>query len=115
MHDLGNFGGRFTRANAINNLGQIVGQSSLPTGQTHAFSYDGTMHDLGTSRAGGTAANDINDAGVIVGSVEVPEPSTLVLLASAFGLLAGMSRVKLKNTPSRSGRVRSGCATYAVL
>ena len=69
MVDLGNFGGTCGLAMALNNRGQIVGQSNLAGDQiTHPFLWDkGTPSDLGT--LGGTfgSALWVNDAGEIVG------------------------------------------------
>ena len=65
-------GGTFSRANAINNLGQVVGDAeTTPSyiGLFHAFLYiNGTMTDLGT-QPGVTVsfANAINDQGQVVG------------------------------------------------
>jgi len=68
MVDLGTLGGFNSQANAINNSGVITGYSSVASGHTHAFSYNGTMTDLGTM--GGSldsTAYGINNSGVIVG------------------------------------------------
>ena len=61
-------------ANAINNAGQVAGESNA-AGDTiaHAFRYDGTsgsggvMHDLGTLGGTTSVGNAINDAGQVVG------------------------------------------------
>jgi probable HAF family extracellular repeat protein len=75
MIDLGTLGGSWgSTAYAINNSGQIVGESGI-TGDTeeHAFLYSGsTMYDLNTmidSMSGWTLswASDINNAGQIMG------------------------------------------------
>jgi probable HAF family extracellular repeat protein len=52
-------------AMAINNVGQVAGQSrkSGTPSDPHAFLFDGTLKDLGPA----TAANDINDSGQVVG------------------------------------------------
>ncbi len=85
MKDLGGLGGTqmnghisiVSGANAINNLGQVVGQSSISTGmfgQMHAFLYSsGKMIDLGTlaphdPTGGYSAAGAINDHGQVVGA-----------------------------------------------
>jgi probable HAF family extracellular repeat protein len=69
MVDLGTLGGTCGLAMALNNRGQVVGQSNLAGDQTaHPFLWDkGGLSDLGT--LGGTFGNAlwINDAGQIVG------------------------------------------------
>jgi len=71
MLDLGNLGGTSGVANALNNLGEVVGASNLAGDLTeHPFLWSESegMKDLGT--LGGTFghANYINDAGEIVGT-----------------------------------------------
>jgi len=69
--DLGSLGGvMLNAANAINNLGQVVGQSDLPGDTfTHAFFWHkGIMTDLGTLPGDSNSiAYDINDKGQVVG------------------------------------------------
>jgi len=83
MTDLGTLGGVFGGAQAINNGGQIIGQSSIPADpgacngfpdngdlNCHAFLWDkGTLTDLTTSTTGGSPEwlSDINDAGEVAG------------------------------------------------
>jgi len=71
MLDLGNLGGTSGVANALNNLGEVVGASNLAGDLTeHPFLWNKSegMQDLGT--LGGTFghANYINDAGEVVGT-----------------------------------------------
>src|ERR1700744_3515754 len=46
--DLGTLGGAKSCAYAVNNVGQVVGESDTPTRATHAFQWqNGKMNDLG--------------------------------------------------------------------
>ena len=67
--DLGTLGGSTSYADAINNNGQVTGDSYPSSGYPHAFLYsNGVMTDLGT--LGGDQASQtggINAAGVVVG------------------------------------------------
>lgn len=65
--DLGTLGGPNSRANAMNDSGELVGFSNVPSGDSRAFRYSGgTMIDISTL-VGRTVvtAMDINDAGDI--------------------------------------------------
>jgi probable HAF family extracellular repeat protein len=73
--DLGTLGGTFSRAEAINASGQVVGHSALPIvdshSRTHAFLWTpgAGMRDLGILGSDEfIAAYGINDAGHVVGS-----------------------------------------------
>jgi probable HAF family extracellular repeat protein len=74
MADLGTLGGESSHATSINNRGQIVGWSYIPTppgGVTyHAFLFDrGVMTDIGgLGTVINSDANAINDAGHVVGT-----------------------------------------------
>jgi probable HAF family extracellular repeat protein len=78
MIDLGTLGGTFGLPNALNNHGQVVGQSNLPgdqPGNFDPFLWDGEkLIDLFTTSIGGNplTANAINDAGEIVGTAFFP-------------------------------------------
>jgi probable HAF family extracellular repeat protein len=72
--DLGTLGGSESRANGINDAGQVVGWADILSGHDpsfrhdHAFWYEnGSMHDLGTLGGSYSEAYGINDAGQIVG------------------------------------------------
>ncbi len=73
IFDLGNLGGTDVTATAINDLGQVVGESSTASGASHAFIWDGgVMSDLNNlvpAQSGWdlTRATAINRAGQIVG------------------------------------------------
>jgi probable HAF family extracellular repeat protein len=67
LTDLGTLGGGFSVANAVNDKGQVVGESSTSSGQVHAFLWqDGHMTDLGLSNA-----KDINNRGQVTGGTVV--------------------------------------------
>ena len=66
--DLGDLGGGSSGAVAINNRGQVAGNSYVKAGAWHAFVWqNGKMTDLGTLGGDRSYAEAINDAGQIVG------------------------------------------------
>ena len=69
MTDLGTLGAGNSSASAINEQGQIVGQSETGDGSPHAFLWkDGEMTDLGAlPRYDTSSAHDINADGSVVG------------------------------------------------
>jgi probable HAF family extracellular repeat protein len=69
--DLGTLGGTSSIATGINDLGEVVGYSSLPNLQDHAFLYSaGQIKDLGTLGGGNSAAFGINNSSEVVGDSE---------------------------------------------
>jgi probable HAF family extracellular repeat protein len=98
---VGTLGGRESRANAINEPGEIVGTSDLGApNEYHAFYwYGGVMTDLGTLGGLRSQATDINDAGQVVGTstatTELDAPWRAVLwddgAARDLGTLGGPS------------------------
>src|SRR4051812_36728570 len=70
--DLGTLGGDDTRATALNENGQVTGQSKTVSGETHVFLWDnGSLRDLGTLGGPNSRAEDINNKGEIVGGAEL--------------------------------------------
>jgi probable HAF family extracellular repeat protein len=66
--NLGHLGGDRSYALAINAVGQVVGGSALPNGETRAFLWEnGVMKDLGTLGGDYSEAFGINDHGHVVG------------------------------------------------
>ncbi len=64
LMDLGTLGGRDSYGNAVNNAGQIVGESRTSSGEYHAFLWEnGAMTDLGNFTPLG-----INDQAQVVGT-----------------------------------------------
>jgi len=72
MKDLGTLGGINSVAHAMNNRGQIVGESTTAGDSIHAFLWqNGIMTDLGTLNGGfSSAALAINDSGDVVEKVD---------------------------------------------
>jgi probable HAF family extracellular repeat protein len=66
--DLGTLGGSYSGSSAINERGQIVGNSPTASGDSHAFLWDkGTMIDLGTLGGNYSSARTLNNRGQVVG------------------------------------------------
>ena len=86
--DLGNLGGLYANATAINERGEIVGQSSTTDSLTppfHAFIYRrGKMTDLGTLGGQATGATAINSHGTVTGVSSLPETTAEVVYEHAF-------------------------------
>jgi probable HAF family extracellular repeat protein len=81
MHDLGTLGGTVTTVggyNALNDHGDVVGQSNLPGDLTfHPFLWDGSrMLDLGTLGGELGSPNAVNDRGQVVGWADTPQDLT---------------------------------------
>lgn len=67
--DLGTLGGSTSRANAINDLGQIAGFAALANGESHAALWiEGGVLDLGTLGGTNSTAISLNSRRQIVGS-----------------------------------------------
>ena len=69
MTDLGTLGGKASRPRAINDRGQVVGESYTASGKVHAFLWRrGKMIDLGTLGGSDSFAAGIDEKGEVVGS-----------------------------------------------
>jgi probable HAF family extracellular repeat protein len=73
MKDLGTLGGSISAGSAINDSGQVTGNSYTGGGNVHAFLYSGgMMQDLGTLAGGSYSyGSGINESGHVVGYSEL--------------------------------------------
>jgi probable HAF family extracellular repeat protein len=70
--DLGTLGGYLSFATAINDHGDVVGNSRTKSGQMHGFLWTNRkMRDLGTLGGPGSSASGINDLRAIVGQSRI--------------------------------------------
>jgi len=75
VRDLGSFGGPDAVANALNDLGQVVGDASSATnGEFHAFRWSRQtgLIDLNRPGVGYSSARDINNKGLVAGTARFP-------------------------------------------
>jgi probable HAF family extracellular repeat protein len=111
MHDLGTLGGLASEGFGIGSLGHVTGyvqtgpitEYAFPTGEIHAFLYDGTtMHDLGSLDGRWTVGNAVNSHGHVVGHAPINyddiyyrEGDIAFLYTPATGMVALSSLVKM--------------------
>ncbi len=81
MIDIGTFGGTCGITNALNNRGQVVGQSYLAGNlAAHAYLWEKTDHpqltDLGTLGGDNASALWLNNAGEVIGYADLPPNPT---------------------------------------
>jgi probable HAF family extracellular repeat protein len=78
LTDLGTLGGSYSVGVAINDSGQVAGNSTTAAGSQHAFTYGGTLPliDLGTLGGASSYATGINASGQVVGNSATSAGST---------------------------------------
>jgi probable HAF family extracellular repeat protein len=89
MADLGTFGGNYSRADGVNDSGQVIGHSRTEDGYYHAFitGADGMgMTDLGTLGGVTSYAYGINDSGQVAGFSETADGSTHAFITGPNGM-----------------------------
>jgi len=86
--DLGTLGGAESRAFAINDAGQVVGEATTGSGDVHAFLYSGgTMNDLGTLGGPFSRAVAINSSGQVAGVSTTSGGATHAFLYSGGSMI----------------------------
>ena len=110
MVDLGTLGGSCTFTYALNNRGQVVGQSTLSGDETsHPYIWERKkkMTDLGT--LGGTYgfASWINDSGAVVGSVTPQGDQALIASVWKHGVISNLGALP-GNGCSTADSINSG-------
>lgn len=83
--DLGTLGGELSRAAAVNNSGQVVGDAATADGEMHAFRWSGSvMTDLGVLQGApgmvvGSWATDVDATGRTVGAARVADSFSMAV------------------------------------
>ena len=92
MVDLGTLGGSCTAAYALNNRGQVVGESALSEDQTtHPYIWErNKMTDLGTLGGAHGYASWLNDSGTVVGVAAPPGDRALMAFVWKHGTISNL-------------------------
>ncbi|MFC3107676.1 PKD domain-containing protein, partial [Undibacterium arcticum] len=87
VRDLGNLGGGFASAIALNSTGQVAGVATTASGNPHAFRWSraGGLLDLGTLGGAESYAAAINEAGQIAGRATDADNQTRAFFWSPRG------------------------------
>jgi probable HAF family extracellular repeat protein len=88
LQDLGNPGGRFGQAVAVNNQGTVVGSAQGADGNFRGFIYkDGVMKVLGTFGGAISGAGAVNNQGTVLGAAQDSTGRFIAFLTDESGVL----------------------------
>jgi probable HAF family extracellular repeat protein len=107
MQDIGSLGGTFSRATAINDLGQVVGASSAVGDLgTHAYIYQAGigMRDLGTLGGSNSRALAINAIGQVAGSAATADESLHAFITTPGGVMQDLGILGYASSINLSGQ-----------
>jgi probable HAF family extracellular repeat protein len=87
LYDIGDLGGGMSWARAMNESGQVVGESLTSSGDTHAFTWrpGGAILDLGTLGGPTSAAVVVNSSGQVAGESRTASGENHPVLWEATG------------------------------
>jgi len=114
MTDLGTLGGRTSGPEAINERGDVTGDSVTADGLSHAFLWtaSGGMQDLGTLPGGGfSSARDINTRGEVIGISDRADGAIHAFLWTASGGMQDLGTLPGGTGSSASGMNERGQVT----
>jgi probable HAF family extracellular repeat protein len=120
LTDIGTLGGSCAFVYALNNRGQVVGQSTVAGDvASHPYIWErGTITDLGTLGGSYGFAAWINDAGRVVGSVTNASDAALLAVVWKDGVITGLGTLpgdacSAANVINSKGQIVGGSGLFA--
>lgn len=116
--DLGDLGGGFARARAVNDSGTIVGESLLPVvgSVENAFLWElGSLTNLGTLGGAKSRALDVNDGGTVAGWAQDALGRTLPTVWDAAGVASPLPTLGTNGGSAWSISILGTLAGYSFL
>jgi probable HAF family extracellular repeat protein len=107
---VGTFGGTWSKANGINDAGQVVGEAQTAGGSYHAFlrSSTGSMQDLGTLGATNSSARAINASGQVIGLTGNAVPGYPDAIDAQQGFITDANGQAIRGLGSLNGQALFG-------